>query len=162
MVVQLCCGKLGNGKITHAEFTTACTPNGRVGPVAITPIPVGSAFQMMVEFNLTTTVALMVFNCRFHSSGGLLIGPTNDGSITPTLLSHSESDDSDKSICSSDCCSILLVVACPCKIDMIVIFSFSLEILGSIHSSMKKKLWPSTWAAHNSGLVFHNTHLLQS
>ena len=62
------CGKWG---ITHTEFTTAGTPNGRVGPAAITPIPVGSAFQTMVEFNPTTTTALMVFNCQFSSLGGL-------------------------------------------------------------------------------------------
>ena len=45
MVMQLYCGQLGNGKITHAEFTTAGRSNGRVGPVARTRIPVGSAFH---------------------------------------------------------------------------------------------------------------------
>ena len=42
MVMQLCYGYFGNGEITHAEFTTAGTPNGRVGPAAIMPIPVSS------------------------------------------------------------------------------------------------------------------------
>jgi hypothetical protein len=78
---------LENGKITHAEFTAADTPNGHIGPAAITPIPVGSTFQTTVEFNPTTTAALMVFNYRFSSLGGLAIGPTSDGSITPSLLS---------------------------------------------------------------------------
>ena len=87
MVMQLCCEKLGNREITHVEFTTASTPNGRVGPAAITPIPVGSAFQTTVEFNPTTTAALMVFNYRFPSLGSLPIGPTDGGSITQMLLS---------------------------------------------------------------------------
>ena len=52
MVMQLCCGQLGNREITYAEFTTAGTPNGRVGPAAITPIPVGSAFHAMEKIPL--------------------------------------------------------------------------------------------------------------
>jgi hypothetical protein len=40
---------------------TASTPNGRVDSVAIMSISVGSAFQMTVEFNPTTTAALMDF-----------------------------------------------------------------------------------------------------
>ena len=67
MVMQLCYGYLGNGEITNAEFTTAGTPNSHVGSVAIIPIPVGLPFQMMVEFNPTTTATLMVFICQFHS-----------------------------------------------------------------------------------------------
>ena len=51
MVMQLCCGELRNGKITHAKFTTTGKPNGRVGPADITSIPIGSAFQTTVEFN---------------------------------------------------------------------------------------------------------------
>jgi hypothetical protein len=31
--------------MTHTDFTTAGTPNGRVGPAAITPIPVGLVFS---------------------------------------------------------------------------------------------------------------------
>ena len=45
MVMQLCYGYFGNGEITHAEFTIAGAPNGHVGLVAITPIPVGLAFH---------------------------------------------------------------------------------------------------------------------
>jgi len=44
---------------THAEFNPG-RPNGCVGPAAIVPILVGSAFQTMVEFNPTSTAALMV------------------------------------------------------------------------------------------------------
>ena len=43
----------------HTEFT-AGRPNGRVGPAAIMPIPVGSAFQLTMEFNPTSTALLMV------------------------------------------------------------------------------------------------------
>jgi hypothetical protein len=85
MVMQLC-GQLGNGEITHVEFTITGTPNGHVGLTTITPITVGSVFQTTVEFNPNTTAALMVFNCRFHSLRGLPIGPTDGGSITLTLL----------------------------------------------------------------------------
>jgi hypothetical protein len=55
--------------------------------VAIMCISVGSVFQTTVEFNPTTTAALMVFNCRFHSLRGLPIGPTDGRSITRTLIS---------------------------------------------------------------------------
>jgi hypothetical protein len=44
---------------TQAEFTTS-RPNGHVGPMAKTRILVGSAFQTTVEFNPTSTTALMV------------------------------------------------------------------------------------------------------
>ena len=44
---------------THAKFT-ASRPNDHVGPAAITHILIGSAFQTMVEFNPTSTAALMV------------------------------------------------------------------------------------------------------
>jgi hypothetical protein len=51
---------VGSWEITHAEFTTAGTPNGRVGPAAITPILVGLAFHAKENTTATSIVNLPV------------------------------------------------------------------------------------------------------
>ena len=45
-------GRSWEMEITHAEFTTAGAPNGRIGPMAITPILVGLASHATEKISL--------------------------------------------------------------------------------------------------------------
>jgi len=82
-------------KNTLAEFTVG-RPNDRVGSAAIMRISMGSVFQTTVEFNPTSTAALMVQSSVLEVSSASLIPfqtslsiqlTVDVSRITPSLLS---------------------------------------------------------------------------